>query len=225
MTLKSEYQKQRRRIQSLIRRYTNLGIDVEYTIPKIPKRITKKSISRLSKITAKTIQSKSFVPDFETGLRKKLTTYLKGGKTLSSIGKAYRSLTTTANIPTIPAPSTITVELEPKQTLVDIVPNFNDVIINNFKELISLFPEDVQEIMNKWLENVSQKMTPSELADFLEEANSQGLWPTFNEAYNMQKIYDNINRMTELLELSGGEKNQILTALDAEDIWEGELYL
>lgn len=226
MTLKSMYLKQRRRIQRLISSYRSKGIDVEYSLPKIPKKITQKSINRLTKVTSKTIQSKSYVPDFETGERRRLTTYLKSGKTLKSIRTAYNAIRNQVPIETVapstpePAPSQITTPSTPKLT----APSFEDIVITNFKGLISLFPEEAQQVMRNWLTETSKKMSRSELADFLEETNNRGLWPSVQESYNMQTIYDKIGEMTELMELSGGEKNQILTALDTEDIWEGELY-
>lgn len=226
MTLKSMYLKQRRRIQRLISSYRSKGIDVEYSLPKIPKKITQKSINRLTKVTSKTIQSKSYLPDFETGERRKLTTYLKSGKTLKSIRTAYNAIRNQVpiepGVPPTPEPVTSqeTTSYTPKST----APSFEEIVITNFKGLISLFPEEAQKVMRNWLAETSNKMSRSELADFLEETNNRGLWPSVQESYNMQTIYDKIGEMTELMELSGGEKNQILTALDTEDIWEGELY-
>ena len=226
MTLKSMYLNQRRRIQRLISSYRSKGIDVEYSLPKIPKKITQKSINRLTKVTSKTIQSKSYLPDFETGERRKLTTYLKSGKTLKSIRAAYNAIRNQVpiepGVPITPEPVTSqkTTSYTPKST----APSFEEIVITNFKGLISLFPEEAQQVMRNWLAETSNKMSRSELADFLEETNNRGLWPSVQESYNMQTIYDKIGEMTELMELSGGEKNQILTALDTEDIWEGELY-
>lgn len=226
MTLKSMYLKQRRRIQRLISSYRSKGIDVEYSLPKIPKKITQKSINRLSKVTSKTIQSKSYVPDFETGERRKLTTYLKSGKTLKSIRTAYNAIINQSpiepGVPPTPEPVTSQKPTSPAQK--PTAPSFEDIVITNFKGLISLFPEEAQQVMRNWLSETSKKMSRSELADFLEETNNRGLWPSVQESYNMQTIYDKIGEMTELMELSGGEKNQILTALDTDDIWEGELY-
>lgn len=226
MTLKSMYQKQRRRIQRLISSYRSKGIDVEYFLPKIPKKITQKSINRLSKVTSKTIQSKSYVPDFETGERRKLTTYLKSGKTLKSIRTAYNTIRNQTPIEPVapPTPEPVAHQVATPTTPKPTAPSFEDIVITNFKGLISLFPEEAQQIMRNWLAETSKKMSRSELADFLEETNNRGLWPSVQESYNMQNIYDKIGEMTELMELSGGEKNQILTALDADDIWDGELY-
>ena len=65
--LKDEYMRERRRIQSQIRRLTKAGYDVEYTLPAIPKRITGGSVRRLEKVTAAKVRSVTFTPDLETG--------------------------------------------------------------------------------------------------------------------------------------------------------------
>lgn len=65
--LKNEYMKERRRIQSQLRRLTKAGYDVEYKLPAIPKRITPGSVRRLEKVTAAKVRATAFAPDLETG--------------------------------------------------------------------------------------------------------------------------------------------------------------
>ena len=68
MTLRQEYNKERKRIQHAISQQKKSGYIVpENMLPDIPKRITKASINRLKKITPKTIRSKSPLIDFTTG--------------------------------------------------------------------------------------------------------------------------------------------------------------
>ena len=68
MTLRQEYNKERKRIQHAISQQKKSGYIVpENMLPDIPKRITKASINRLKKITNKTIRSKSPLIDFKTG--------------------------------------------------------------------------------------------------------------------------------------------------------------
>lgn len=61
------YFRERRRIQSTIRRYVKKGLDVNLVLPKIPKVITTGSVRRLERITVSKIRDASKGPDFETG--------------------------------------------------------------------------------------------------------------------------------------------------------------
>ena len=67
--LQKEYAKQRRRIQQAERRLYNQGYDIVKTsIPEnVPKRVTRKMIERLKKITPSEIRKKSIAPDLYTG--------------------------------------------------------------------------------------------------------------------------------------------------------------
>lgn len=67
-TIKSQYMKERRRIQSFIRRATKRGYIIPSDIlPSTPKTITRASINRLKKITPKKIYEKSEYVSRETG--------------------------------------------------------------------------------------------------------------------------------------------------------------
>ena len=62
-----EYSKQRRRIQSFIRKHEKEGFHFEVNIlPAIPKKITKSSVSRLKKLTAEKLYSKAVYASEET---------------------------------------------------------------------------------------------------------------------------------------------------------------
>lgn len=61
------YFRERRRIQSTIRRYVKRGLSVNLVLPKIPKVITSGSVRRLERITLSKIRDASKGPDFETG--------------------------------------------------------------------------------------------------------------------------------------------------------------
>lgn len=64
---KSEYMKERRRIQSWLRRAAGRGFETQYKLPAIPKRITEASIRRLAKITPEYLYKKSVWVSPETG--------------------------------------------------------------------------------------------------------------------------------------------------------------
>lgn len=64
---KKQYQKERSRILSTIRRYEKQGGFVNITIPTIPKKITAASVHRLQKIDVKKIRESTDFVDPETG--------------------------------------------------------------------------------------------------------------------------------------------------------------
>lgn len=67
-TIKQQYMKERRRVQSFIRSATKRGYIIPSDIlPNIPKNITRASINRLKKITPKKIYEKSEYVSRETG--------------------------------------------------------------------------------------------------------------------------------------------------------------
>lgn len=59
MTVKDQYQKERRRIQSFLRKAEKRGYQFNYELPQTPKKITKASVARLQKITPKVLYEKA----------------------------------------------------------------------------------------------------------------------------------------------------------------------
>lgn len=64
---KAEYMRERRRIQSWLRRAAGRGFETQYRLPAIPKRITEVSIRRLAKITPEYLYNKSVWVSPESG--------------------------------------------------------------------------------------------------------------------------------------------------------------
>ena len=62
-----EYMRERRRIQSWLRRAAGRGFETQYKLPAIPKRITEASIRRLAKITPEYLYNKSIWVNSQTG--------------------------------------------------------------------------------------------------------------------------------------------------------------
>ena len=62
-----EYEKELRRIKRAIRELTQEGYEVNYKIPKRPKKITKASVSRLKKVSRSTIRKHSKYKNPKTG--------------------------------------------------------------------------------------------------------------------------------------------------------------
>lgn len=59
LTVKEEYKKERRRIQSFLRKAEKRGYQFDFELPQIPKKITRASVARLQKITPKTLYEKA----------------------------------------------------------------------------------------------------------------------------------------------------------------------
>lgn len=64
---KPEYMRERRRIQSWLRRAASRGFETQYKLPAIPKRITEASVRRLAKITPEYLYNKSIWVSPQTG--------------------------------------------------------------------------------------------------------------------------------------------------------------
>lgn len=67
MTVQEEYKKERRRIQRFIRNAEKRGYQFDFELPQVPKKITKASVSRLQKITPKTLYQKAVYGGEATG--------------------------------------------------------------------------------------------------------------------------------------------------------------
>lgn len=67
MNYRTQYNRERKRIKSYIRRLEKAGAKVDFKVPEIPKRITAGSVSKLQKITPDKILSKTEIVNYSTG--------------------------------------------------------------------------------------------------------------------------------------------------------------
>lgn len=79
MSIRSEYMKQRKRIQGYLSRYKRKGFYIDFNIPKIPKKITQGSINKLKKLTPKKLQENIKYVDMATG---EILSFYRGKKAL-----------------------------------------------------------------------------------------------------------------------------------------------
>lgn len=116
----AEYAKQRRRIQSFIRRAVKRGYQfAENILPNIPKRITKASVSRLEKLTPESLYKKSEWIDKYSGQR--LSGITAREQERSAAGrKAARTRKQNAA----------------KQSQQETIPNEADLILSNFRSRV-----------------------------------------------------------------------------------------
>lgn len=206
------YRKERKRVQALINRYKKKGYDVSIEIPKIPKRITAGSIRNLQKYTAKYVSSKTFSPDLKTGEIITLTTFRNRGYHRQNIDLNVSRETFYSQLPPI-------VEIPETTT-----PTYAQVIQYGFEELISHYPEGVREAVEQFNAMVKQQLDSNEYYEWLEETRNAGKWLEVSEAYNAQAVYEMINEMLEMIDISDKEKGEILSAIDSEVDFFEEFY-
>lgn len=190
--LKSEYQKQRRRIQNLMYSYRRKGYDVQFEIPAIPKRITEASIRRLRNITPKTVQAKTFGIDVETGEQ---ISYYRGQLQRRALSKRAK---------------------ETPRNIIAQIPSASNVIINSFRYQISQYPPSAFLLVSRWLDAQIATNGVEEVAKMLQKGADEGLWLTPKEAYKDENIKMMINGMTDFLGFDAIEKREFMESIDDE---------
>lgn len=212
--LQIDYKKQIKRLKQAVRRAEKRGYIIpENVIPKQPKKITKKSVERLKKITPKEIYSKSEKLDFETGelipgdiarKQERSEAAKKAAKTRKE--KRYNPDKGESEY------------YEPKY---ENFPSGADIIIGNFKSEMTRFPEVAQPIVNQWLDRLLRDYSKEDVAEMLENAAAQGLGVDYSIAYREDLLLDRLSEMLELLPgASTGNKMEIMEAIEYEEDWE-----
>lgn len=210
----AEYTRERRRVQRLINRYKKSGVEINISIPKIPKRITQGSINRLSKITAEKVSRETFTPHPLTGELISVKEARKLGFNLNTLSHNISS--TFENAARLSIGKNLTNLLSNyRDAKYAELPSYDEVIITNFLDEISQFPDVTREIILNWFNQMRNSLNDdSKIADMLEDAKQNGVMPSIKDAYHVDKVLGNINDMFNLLDISGGEKNVILQDLD-----------
>ena len=212
--LQLDYKKQVKRLKQAVRRAEKRGYIVpENVIPKQPKRITKKSVERLKKITTKEIYSKSEKLDFETGelIPGEVARKQERSESAKKAAKTRKEKRYNAEKG----------ESEYYEPQYETFPNGADIIIGNFKAEMTRFPEVAQPIVNKWLDRLLRDYSKEDVAEMLENAASQGLGVDYSIAYREDLLLDRLSEMFDLLPgASTGNKIDIMEAMEYEEDWE-----
>lgn len=212
--LQLDYKKQVKRLKQAVRRAEKRGYIVpENVIPKQPKRITKKSVERLKKITTDEIYSKSEKLDFETGelipgkvarKQERSEAAKKAAKTRKE--KRYNSEKG---------------ESEYYEPQYETFPSGADIIIGNFRAEMTRFPEVAYPIVTQWLDRLLRDYSKEDVAEMLENAAAQGLGVDYSIAYREDLLLDRLSEMLDLLPgASTGNKMDIMEAIEYEEDWE-----
>lgn len=212
--LQLDYKKQVKRLKQAVRRAEKRGYIVpENVIPKQPKRITKKSVERLKKITTKEIYSKSEKLDFETGelIPGEVARKQERSESAKKAAKTRKEKRYNAEKG----------ESEYYEPQYETFPSGADIIIGNFKAEMTRFPEVAQPIVNKWLDRLLRDYSKEDVAEMLENAASQGLGVDYSIAYREDLLLDRLSEMFDLLPgASTGNKIDIMEAMEYEEDWE-----
>jgi hypothetical protein len=212
--LQLDYKKQVKRLKQAVRRAEKRGYIVpENVIPKQPKRITKKSVERLKKITTKEIYSKSEKLDIETGelIPGEVARKQERSESAKKAAKTRKEKRYNAEKG----------ESEYYEPQYETFPSGADIIIGNFKAEMTRFPEVAQPIVNKWLDRLLRDYSKEDIAEMLENAASQGLGVDYSIAYREDLLLDRLSEMFDLLPgASTGNKIDIMEAMEYEEDWE-----
>lgn len=163
----TEYRKQRRRIQSFLRRAKKRDFLIpDNILPKIPKNITKASVRRLEKLTAEKLYQKIEYLDKETG---EIQSGRQGLKTRRAKSKERRNRATS-----LPSTSSNQIkERELKNFEVMQADAFNRTIISNWKSYVLGFPPSIAEKLLGWINALIFENGEEAVATMLEEAPSE----------------------------------------------------
>lgn len=212
--LQLDYKKQVKRLKQAVRRAEKRGYIVpENVIPKQPKRITKKSVERLKKITTKEIYSKSEKLDFETGelIPGEVARKQERSESAKKAAKTRKEKRYNAEKG----------ESEYYEPQYETFPSGADIIIGNFKAEMTRFPEVAQPIVNQWLDRLLRDYSKEDVAEMLENASAQGLGVDYSIAYREDLLLDRLSEMLDLLPgASTGNKIDIMEAMEYEEDWE-----
>lgn len=207
-----EYRKQRKRIQSSIRRLEKRGYVFQDTVlPDTPKKITPASIRRLEKINMTQLYKKAVKLDTETG---EITPgILAKAKERSEAGKK----------------ATETRKRKAKQKIYeesagnyDTFPSETDIIIQNFKaDVISRFPENAGPILERWLNDLERLYSKNDIATMLQTAAENGVFIDYKVAYSNDLLMGAIAEFMDFMpDASEGVKQDLLDRLEYEEDWE-----
>lgn len=212
--LQLDYKKQVKRLKQAVRRAEKRGYIVpENVIPKQPKRITKKSLERLKKITTDEIYLKSEKLDFETGelIPGKVARKQERSEAAKKAAKTRKEKRYNAEKG----------ESEYYEPQYETFPSGADIIIGNFRAEMTRFPEVAQPIVSQWLDRLLRDYSKEDVAEMLENAAAQGLGVDYSIAYREDLLLDRLSEMLDLLPgASTGNKMDIMEAMEYEEDWE-----
>lgn len=197
------YYKERRRIQSFIRRAEKRGYIFDAgTLPEIPKKITAASVRRLKALTPKELYKKSRVVIEETGEIISGTKARNIERSISAQKAAHtRRTKTTRTDKTAGA--------------------WDEGIIRQWYDHVGMFPAVLTPIFTAWIIRMFEQYSRHDVAVALQRAASKDMWFTAQEAYDEEKIYNKLAEVTRLVpDITIGYVDRIIEELEYRESWE-----
>lgn len=201
-----EYRRERQRIQRQINRMTNRGYDVPELLPKIPKKITEASVRRLKKLTTEKLYKESRFIDIETG--EILTS--KEGQALERSRRKKPKQKVQAPPPTPVAPP------EPDYVMFD-------------KQILTVFTMDMTEIfgrnerlfnyITRWYNMSLEKYGAEEMAETLEKAKSEGLFPGWEAVSDNEILVGKLEAITSMMAINSESREELFEELEQLEDW------
>lgn len=184
-SLKADYRRERRRIQSYLSKRRGKGFFSDFQLPAIPKKITEGSVRRLKKITAKKLREKEDIyVDRETGE----ATYSKNHAELTAQYNKVKRRKKVKSDPRIQ-------DAKRNDALAKIV-------IQNFISHASHFPNTAYNAIRNFVDSMRNSVedgdfTLKEFADSISEAESSGDYITYEIAYDPNELSDYLLRIVD----------------------------
>lgn len=201
-----EYRRERQRIQRQINRMTNRGYDVPELLPKIPKKITEASVRRLKNLTTEKLYKESRFIDIETG--EILTS--KEGQSLELSRRRKPKQKVQAPPPTPIAPP------EPDYVMFD-------------KQILTVFTMEMTEIfgrnerlfnyITRWYNMSLEKYGAEEMAEALEKAKSEGLFPGWEAVSDSEILVGKLEAITNLMAINSESREELFEELEQLEDW------
>lgn len=213
ITPEQEYKKELRRIKQFLRSASKRGfIWFDNPIPKQPKKITTKSVSRLKNITPKTLYKKANFVDEETG------EIFSGTK-----GRSIEKKRATEKAKeTIKAKQVKSKDDEAEHENDAYYPNFIDIVLSNFKSQLAQFPNaEGTPLLLSWFDKLLADNGREAVAQMLQDGAEQGLLITWETVYKSVNTKTYMTEMMNYLPDQGNiYKDQIMDMMEQFEWWE-----
>lgn len=211
------YNKERARISRQIKRMEQRGYLVpENVLPPRPKRVTKSSVARLSKIKTPDLYTKSRYIDQETG---EILTGEAGRKlerSTSAKRAAQARKTTTKQRPINKTTVSTKIPTNQQSDYVD----YNNQIFTIFQiEMTQIYGrnEKLFNYITRWYNRSMQKYGPDDFADALKRAKSAGMWPGWEGVSDEEILTGKLHGILDLIGASEGGREEAIEAMEADE--------
>lgn len=218
-----EYKRNRKRVQSFIRRAEKRGFVFPVGIvPEIPKKITPASIRRLESLTPEKLYKKARYAEPETGViltaEKGLALEKQAKKERQKIMREIKKQEKLERMALEKASKAYLVEDEQAQ-----YPDFSTIIISNFKNEMSTYNDIAGSIIDTWLSEIIARYGEEAVAEMIEKNANSGNFPNYQVVYNTEALLQKLASMMEVLDIPTSKKDEIISILEEhEGGWEVE---